>query len=145
MDGTAIRKKIKKEYEKALRDLDNSRPVVSTNSTKMDQPQFSRWLNSHFGVRSRNSGELNLKMAADDAIVFMVQNEVMFGLWCWTPGVDKRVMDLKENPEPPPSPPGGDRDGKRERFGAGPDWEMLAGRRSAKSHFRGDVRRNRPR
>ena len=123
VDGTAIRKKIKKEYEKALRDLDNSRRVLD-QFHQTDQPQFSRWLNSHFGALLTELRELNLKMAADDAIVFMVQNEVMFGGGSYARAY-KRVMDLKENPEPPPSPPGGDRDGKRERFGAGPDWENL--------------------
>jgi hypothetical protein len=68
--------------------------------------------------------ELNLKMAADDAIVFMVQNEVMFGGGSYARAY-KRVMELKENPEPPPPPPPGDRAGKRERFGAGPNRENL--------------------
>ena len=59
-------------------------------------------------------------MAADDAIVFMVQNEVMFGGGSYARAY-KRVMELRDNPEPPP-PPGGERDGKRAPFGAGPDW-----------------------
>src|ERR1039458_9013340 len=123
-DGTGIRKKIKKDYEKALRDLDNSRRVLD-RFHQTDQPQFSRWLNSHFGALLTELRELNLKLAADDAIVFMVQNEVMFGGGSYARAY-KRVMDLRDNPEPPPPPPpGGDRAVKRERFGAGPDSENL--------------------
>ncbi len=122
VDGTGIRKKIKKDYEKALRDLDNSRRVLD-QFHQTDQPQFSRWLNSHFGALLTELRELNLKLAADDAIVFMVQNEVMFGGGSYARAY-QRVMELRNNPEPPPPPPpGGDRSGKQERFGAGPDWE----------------------
>src|ERR1039457_2156050 len=74
VDGTGIRKKIKKDYEKALRDLDNSRRMLD-QFQQTDQPHFSRWLNSHFGALLTELRELNLKMAADDAIVFMVQND----------------------------------------------------------------------
>ncbi len=121
VDGTGIRKKIKKDYEKALRDLDNSRRVLD-RFQQTDQPQFTRWLNRHFGVLLTELRELNLKMAGDEAIIFMVQNEVMFGGGSYARAY-KRVMELRDNPEPPPpSPsPGGERD--RGQSGAGPDWE----------------------
>ena len=120
VDGTGIRKKIKKDYEKALRDLDNSRRVLD-QFQQTDQPQFTRWLNSHFGALLTELRELHLKMAADEAIVFMVQNEVMFGGGSYARAF-KRVMELRDNPEPPPPPPppGGERG--RDPFGAGPDW-----------------------
>ena len=122
VDGTGLRKKIKKDYEKALRDLDNARRVLE-QFQQTDQPQFTRWLNSHFGSLLTELRELNLKMAADDAIVFMVENEVMFGGGSYARAY-KRVMELRDNPEPPPPPPppGGKRDGKRDSFGAEPDW-----------------------
>ena len=120
VDGSGIRKKIKQDYEKALRDLDNSRRVLD-QFQQTDQPQFMRWLNSHFGALLTELRELNLKLAADEAIVFMVQNEVMFGGGSYARAF-KRVMELRDNPEPPPPPPppGGERD--RNPFGAGPDW-----------------------
>jgi hypothetical protein len=102
VDGTGIRKKIKKAYEKALRDLDNSRQVVDQFLQK-DQPQFARWLNSHFGLMLTELRELNQKLAAEDAIVFLVENEVMFGGGSHARAY-KRVMEFRENPEPPPSP-----------------------------------------
>jgi hypothetical protein len=120
VDGTGIRKKIKKAYEKALRDLDNSRRVLN-QFDQTDQPQFSRWFNSHFGALLTELRELNLKLAADDAIVFMVQNEVMFGGGSYARAY-QRVMELREHPEPVSPPPnGGERDGKREPFGEGPE------------------------
>ena len=123
VDGKGIRQKIKKDYEKALRDLDNSRRVLD-QFQQADQPQFTRWLNSHFGALLTELRELNLKMAADDAIVFMVQNEVMFGGGSYARAY-KRVIELRDNPEPPPSPspPGGEPDGTRGPFGGRPGWE----------------------
>ena len=107
VDGTGIRKKIKKDYEKALRDLENSRRVLD-QFHQTDQPQFTRWLNSHFGALLTELRELNQKMAADEAIVFLVENEVMFGGGSYARAY-QRVMELRENPEPPPPPPpGGD-------------------------------------
>jgi len=49
VDGTGIRNKIKKDYEKALRDLENSRRQLD-QFQQTDQPQFTRWLNTHFGA-----------------------------------------------------------------------------------------------
>jgi len=121
VDGTGIRKKIKKDYEKALRDLDSSRRVLD-QFQQTDQPQFTRWLNSHFGALLTELRELNLKLAADESIIFMVQNEMMFGGGSYARAY-KRVMEMRDNPEPPPPPPPGDeRDGKQDPFGAGPDW-----------------------
>ncbi len=122
VEGTGIRKKIQKDYEKALRDLDHSRRVLD-QFHQQDQPQFSRWLNSRFGTLLTELRELNLKMAADDAIVFMVQNEVMFGGGSHARAY-KRVMELRDNPEPPPPPPppGGGKDGKHEPLGERPEW-----------------------
>ncbi len=120
VDGTAIRKKIKKDYEKALRDLDHSRQLLD-QFQQVDQPQFSRWLNSHFGALLTELRELSVKLAEDEAIVIMVQNEVIFGGASYARAF-KRVMDFKAHPTPPP-PPGGDPEGKPDPFETGPDWE----------------------
>jgi hypothetical protein len=118
VDGSGIRKKIKKDYEKALRDLASSRRVLD-QFNQLDQPQFTRWLNSHFGALLTELREINLKMAADEALVFLVENEVMFGGGSYARAY-QRVMELRDNPEPPPS---GGRDGKRDSFGAQPESE----------------------
>ena len=75
VDGADIRKKIRKAYEKALRDLENSRRLLD-RFHQTDQPQFTRWLNSNFGALLTELWEMNQKLAADDAIVILVQNKV---------------------------------------------------------------------
>jgi hypothetical protein len=121
VDGSGIRKKIKQDYDKALRDLDNSRQKLEQFQST-DQPQFTRWLNSHFGALLTELRELNLKIAADDAIVFMVQNEMFFGGGSYARAY-QRVMEMRDNPEPPPPPPppGGEKDGEPEPFGRRPE------------------------
>jgi hypothetical protein len=115
VDGTAIRKKIKKDYEKALRDLDNSRRVLD-QFHQTDLPLFTRWLNSHFGALLTELRELDQKTAADEAIILLVESEVLFGGISYGRAY-KRVMENQDNPEPP-RPPGGEQDGKRN-----PPWE----------------------
>jgi hypothetical protein len=118
VDGADIRKKIRKAYEKALRDLENSRRLLD-RFHQTDQPQFTRWLNSNFGALLTELRELNQKLAADDAIVILVQNEVLFGGSSYARAY-QRVMELKENPEPPPPRPGGGPE--RDVFEAGNEW-----------------------
>lgn len=120
VDGARIRDKIKKDYEKARRDLDNSRRVLD-QFNQTDQPRFTRWLNSHFGALLTELRELNQKLAADDAIIFLVENEALFGGSSYARAY-QRVAEVRDNPEPPPPPPGGEQDGKRHPFDAGPDW-----------------------
>ena len=120
VDGAGIRKKIKKDYEKAVRDLENSRRVLDQFHQR-DLPQFTRWLNTHFGALLTELRELSQKMAADEELIFQVQGEVMFGGGSYARAY-QRVMEFRENPEPPPPPPGrGERDGNRDSFGAKPE------------------------
>jgi hypothetical protein len=118
-DGAGIRKKIKKVYEKALRDLDNSRQQLE-RFHQTDLPQFTRWLNSHFGALLTELRELGQKIAADEQLVFQVESEVMFG-GCSYAKAYRRVMEARENPEPPPRPAGGDSEPDRERETSGPN------------------------
>jgi hypothetical protein len=121
VDGTGIRKKIKKDYEKALRDLENSRRQLD-QFHQTDLPQFTRWLNTHFGALLTELRELNQKMAADEELIFQVENEAMFS-GCSDARAYQRVMELRENPEPPRPRPagGGEPDGERGSFGASPE------------------------
>src|SRR5664279_258936 len=118
VDGTGIRKKIQKDYEKALRDLEKSRWQLD-QFHQTDLPQFTRWLNTNFGALLTELRELNQKMTADDAIVILVQNEVLFGGSSYARAY-QRVMEFKENPEPPPPRPGGGPE--RDVFEAGDEW-----------------------
>jgi len=116
-DGAGIRKKIKKDYEKALRDLDNSRQQLD-RFHQTDLPQFTRWLNSHFGALLTELRELGQKIAADEQLVFLVEGEVMFGGGTYAKAY-RRVMEARENPEPPPRPAGGDGEPNRDRETSG--------------------------
>jgi hypothetical protein len=121
VDGTGIRKKIKKDYEKALRDLENSRRQLD-QFHQTDLPQFTRWLNTHFGALLTELRELNQKMAADEELIIQVENEAMFS-GCSDARAYQRVMELRENPEPPRPLPagGGESDGERNPFGSQPE------------------------
>jgi len=121
VDGTGIWKKIKKDYEKALRDLENSRRQLD-QFHQTDLPQFTRWLNNHFGVLLTELRELNQKMAADAELIFQVENEAMFS-GCSDARAYQRVMELRDNPEPPRPrvPGGGEADGERDPIGSRPE------------------------
>ena len=49
MDGTKIRKQIKRQYEKAVRDLAKAREELE-HFQGTDVPQFSRWVSNQFGA-----------------------------------------------------------------------------------------------
>lgn len=122
VDGAGIRKKIKKDYEKALRDLENSRRQLD-QFHQTDLPQFTRWLNTHFGALLTELRELNQRMAADEELIFQVENEAMFS-GCSDARAYQRVMEFRENPElPRPRPTGGgEADGEWDSFGARPEF-----------------------
>src|SRR4029078_12945761 len=123
VDGAAIRKKVKKDYEKALRDLETSRSQLD-EFHKTDLPQFTRWLNTQFGALLTEARELSQKMAADEELIFEVENEVMFSGVSYARAY-KLVMELRENPEPPPPPPtgSGEAHSARDPFGTRPESE----------------------
>jgi hypothetical protein len=135
VDGAGIRKKIKRDYEKALRDLDNSRRQLDQFHQR-DLPQFTRWLNTHFGALLTEIRVLSQKMAVDEELVFHVQNEVMFGGGSYARAY-RRVMELRENPEPLPPPPtgSGEPDGERNPFGARPESGNLDGEEDPLEEF----------
>ena len=110
-------KKIKKDYEKVLRDLNRDRLLLD-QFLQTDLPQFTQWLNGQFGTLLTELRELNQKLAADEALIFLVENEVIFGGGSYARAY-QRVMALRDNPEPPPPPPGGE-EGPRRAFGGRP-------------------------
>jgi hypothetical protein len=118
VDGTGIRKKIKKDYEKALRDLENARRQLD-QFQETDQPQFTRWLNSHFGALLTELRELSQKLAADEELIFQVEREAYFGQ-CSEARAYQQVVEFRENPEPPQPGSGGRDESDREPdpFGA---------------------------
>jgi hypothetical protein len=130
VDGTAIRKKIKQDYEKALRGLESARRELS-RFQEADVPQFSRWLNSQFGASLTELRELSQKISANEDLIFQVENEVVFGAGSHARAY-QRVMDFRENP-PAPAP---EFDGNHHN-GAGPEFggNPFAGEAEAFAEF----------
>ena len=127
VDGTGIRNKIKKDYEKASRDLDNSRRQLD-KFHQTDLPQFTRWLNTHFGALLTEIRKLSQKMAVDEELVFHIHNEVMFGGGSYARAYE-RVMELREDPQPLSPPPTGNGEPGEEGnpFGARPEFGNFDG------------------
>ena len=135
VDGTAARKKVKKEYDKARRDLENTRRQLD-QFHQADQPQYTQWLNSHFGALLTELRELSQKLAADEALVYLVEGEVLFRGGSYARAY-KRVIEARDNPQPPPPPPREGEPSDRDReprdsdsFGGRPefdDFEEFAG------------------
>ena len=122
VDGTGIRKKIKKDYEKELRDLAKSRSVLD-QFHQTDEPQFMRWMHSHFGALLTELRELNLQMERDSLLIEQVDYEAQFGGYSDARAY-QRVMDRRENPDSSPPPSAGDNaEGKRDAYGSGPESE----------------------
>ena len=119
VDGTRIRKKIKKDYEKALRDLANSRQKLD-QFHQTDLPQFTRWYNMSFGALLTELRRLNQQMAADAQLIMQVENEAMFGR-CSDAYAYQRVMERLENPEPPPPTGDDEREGEENSRGPRPE------------------------
>ena len=117
VDGSGIRKKIKKDYEKALRDLDKSRQQLE-QFQKTDLPQFTRWLNSHFGELLTELRELSRKMAEDETLIIEVENEVRFRGGSYAQAY-RRVMGFRENP----MPAGGNGEKSKKASDSGPQFE----------------------
>lgn len=120
VDGAATRHKLKKDYEKALRDLENSRRQLDQFQAT-DQPQFTRWLNSHFGALLTELRELSQKVAADEELILQVESEVLFGGGSHARAY-KRVMADRENPGAPPPAANGSEPDEAE-FGPRPGFE----------------------
>ena len=100
VDGAAIRDKLRKDHEKASRDLEKARRQVE-HFHQIDGPEFARWLNSRFGGLLTELRELGRKVMADEALVSIVEDEAMLG------GIPlakayQRVTEMRDAPEEPP-------------------------------------------
>jgi hypothetical protein len=138
VDGAAIRKKIKKDYEKALGDLERSRQQLD-QFNQSDLPEFTRWLNAHFGALLTELRELGQKVAADQELIFQVESECFFSGGSPIRAY-QRVMKFRENPEPPP-PPREERqsEGNGEPFEGAPESEDFGDEEDSLRDFFNDV------
>jgi hypothetical protein len=103
VDGAAIRAKIKQGYEKALRDLGQAREQLERFQGS-DVPEYTRWFNGQFGALLTELRELTAKVTANEALIWQVEEEIMFGGGSPAQAY-RRVMAAIENPPPAPPPP----------------------------------------
>lgn len=99
IDGTAVRRKFTKDYEKARRDLKLSRAQLD-QFIATDQPQFSRWLNSHFGALLTELRELSQQLRADEDLIYMVETEAFLSGDSYARAY-REVTQARDHPEPP--------------------------------------------
>lgn len=115
VDGTATRTKVKKAYEKALRDLENSRQKLEYFH-QTDVPQYTSWLSTHFGALLTQIRELRQQIEADETLIMLVEADSMLSGKSCAQSYE-RIMKLRENPETPPSSTYGDKeDSKADPF-----------------------------
>lgn len=103
VDGSAIRKKLQRDYEKTKRDLAEAQRQLD-HFQRVDVPEFSRWFNGHFGALLTETREWQQKMAANAELILEVQDEMFYGGGSEASAY-QRVMAARENPAPAPGPP----------------------------------------
>jgi hypothetical protein len=77
VDGTAIRKKISREYENARREVETVRTQMR-RFDEIDKPAFSRWLHRELGGTLSLCRELEHKIRLQETILFQVQETSFF-------------------------------------------------------------------
>ena len=97
VDGRQIRREIKEDYEKVVRDLAKAREELDRFQQK-DLPQFSRWVNSQFGALLTQLRETSRRIQECDYKLAEMEREVVFlGV---SPGrAYQRVMDRRRRAE----------------------------------------------
>lgn len=99
IDGTAIRKKAKRAFEKVRRDLDKARFEVERFHSQ-DTPEFQKWFNSTFGSLITEIRETGQRLAERRQLIYEVEYESYYqGISCREAYL--RVMERRKNPPEP--------------------------------------------
>jgi hypothetical protein len=77
VDGAAIRQKIRREYEKVLRDLRRARQQID-QFRQVDLPRFTRWVNARFGALLTEMREASRRIAELELLFQNIAAEVLF-------------------------------------------------------------------
>lgn len=114
VNGRRIRRRITRQYEKALRDLNVTRQQLDRFQNG-DVPVYRRWINGEFGALLTEVRETTARLAELDSIFLEVHEEILFsGL---PPSqAYARVMHRRKNPR---SRQGGFDDSEDDPFGDG--------------------------
>ncbi|HEV8541957.1 MAG TPA: J domain-containing protein [Verrucomicrobiae bacterium] len=96
IDSAALRKKARRDYEKALRDLDAAKAETERFHNE-DKPGFSKWLHANFGAILTEIRELQTKLFAAQGLVSEVQQEFYYGRYHSISNAYKEVMYRRAN------------------------------------------------
>jgi hypothetical protein len=109
IDGTPLRKKAQRAYQKALRDLDAAKAQLNEFHER-DQPAYSRWISRNFGALLTEIRELESKLFEAQQLVVEVEQEYFFGGRRSIASAYREVMRRRAQPEPqePADNPAGD-------------------------------------
>jgi hypothetical protein len=78
VDQVPLRRSAKREYETALRQLEKAREQIVQHE-KHDLPQYSRWLNSHFGALLTELRELSHALTERRSLLSEIEEEAILG------------------------------------------------------------------
>ncbi|HUR46806.1 MAG TPA: hypothetical protein VMZ27_13090 [Candidatus Saccharimonadales bacterium] len=76
-DGTAVRKKVSHEYEKAKREIERVRAELRRFETE-DKPLFKGWLHREFGSILTSCRETDSKIQQQQEVLFQVEEAIIF-------------------------------------------------------------------
>lgn len=97
-DGAPIRRKARRAYEKALRDLDTAKAEAERFETE-DKPKFDKWLSANFGALLTEIRELQEKLFHAQNLVNEVQQEFYYGNYRSIANAYKKVKRRRAHPE----------------------------------------------
>src|SRR5437763_11324457 len=100
VDGTRIRQKIKREYEKVRRDLDAARADLE-RFEREDAPAFSRWIDHQFGALIAELSQTTRRLQELENLLADVEAE-MFYSGASERQAYARVMNRQKNAQPSP-------------------------------------------
>jgi len=96
VDGTTLRRTLKKEYEKALRDLERLREQIDHFNAE-DVPKFTRWFHATFGGLLTELRGIARRLQEHQQILFEIEEEIFF-TGASEARAYARVMDRRQNP-----------------------------------------------
>jgi hypothetical protein len=94
IDSATLRKKARRDYEKALRDLDAAKAETERFRNE-DKPGFSKWLHANFGAILTEIRELQAKLFTAQGLVSEVQQEFYYGRYQSISNAYKEVIQRR--------------------------------------------------
>jgi hypothetical protein len=98
VDGTPLRQRARREYEKVQREIERAKLELERYHSE-DAPRYAKWLNSHFGALLTESRELQEKLFQAQNLVNEVQQEFYFGCYKSIYEAYTVVLSRREHPE----------------------------------------------